>query len=101
MYPSYIRTPIHDDPSLQGISLEGLIPAEDIEDAARTLTRAALDRPLRGFRRLGARTRLRTPRGLEQTVGLRPTADRTRLRRCPDLAAREIPEAEPREVHQP
>ena len=49
VYPGYIRTPIHEDSSLEGISLEGLIPAEELQDAARTLARAALDRPTRNL----------------------------------------------------
>jgi len=42
VYPGYIRTPIHDAPAAKGLSLEGIVPAERLEDAARTLARAAL-----------------------------------------------------------
>jgi NAD(P)-dependent dehydrogenase (short-subunit alcohol dehydrogenase family) len=42
VYPGYIRTPIHDAAATQGLSLDGVIPAERVEDAARTLVRAAL-----------------------------------------------------------
>ena len=42
VYPGYIRTPIHDAAAEQGISLEGLVPAEPLEHAARALVRAAL-----------------------------------------------------------
>ncbi|HWF36833.1 MAG TPA: SDR family NAD(P)-dependent oxidoreductase [Solirubrobacteraceae bacterium] len=47
VYPGYIRTPIHEAAAAKGLSLEGAVPAESIEDAARTLTRAALDSPKR------------------------------------------------------
>jgi NAD(P)-dependent dehydrogenase (short-subunit alcohol dehydrogenase family) len=42
VYPGYIRTPIHEAAAQQGISLEGLVPAEPVSAAARTLVRAAL-----------------------------------------------------------
>jgi NAD(P)-dependent dehydrogenase (short-subunit alcohol dehydrogenase family) len=47
VYPGYIRTPIHAAAAQQGITLEGAVPAERVEDAARTLARAALDAPAR------------------------------------------------------
>jgi len=47
VYPGYIRTPIHLASQQQGIALEGMVPAERVEDAARTLVRAALDAPVR------------------------------------------------------
>jgi NAD(P)-dependent dehydrogenase (short-subunit alcohol dehydrogenase family) len=47
VYPGYIRTPIHDAAAAKGLSLEGAVPAESLEDAAKTLTRAALDSPKR------------------------------------------------------
>jgi NAD(P)-dependent dehydrogenase (short-subunit alcohol dehydrogenase family) len=47
VYPGYIRTPIHDAAAAKGLTLEGSVPAERLEDAARTLTRAALDAPKR------------------------------------------------------
>lgn len=47
VYPGYIRTPIHEAAAAKGLSLEGAVPAESVEDAARTLTRAALDTPKR------------------------------------------------------
>lgn len=47
VYPGYIRTPIHDASQRQGVALEGMVPAERIEDGARTLARAALDAPVR------------------------------------------------------
>jgi len=47
VYPGYIRTPIHEAAAAKGLSLEGTVPAESLEDAARTLTRAALDSPKR------------------------------------------------------
>jgi NAD(P)-dependent dehydrogenase (short-subunit alcohol dehydrogenase family) len=47
VYPGYIRTPIHDSARALGVGLEGAVPAERLEDAARTLARAALGRPVR------------------------------------------------------
>jgi NAD(P)-dependent dehydrogenase (short-subunit alcohol dehydrogenase family) len=42
VYPGYIRTPIHEAAAEQGLALEGLVPAEPVAAAAKTLTRAAL-----------------------------------------------------------
>jgi NAD(P)-dependent dehydrogenase (short-subunit alcohol dehydrogenase family) len=47
VYPGYIRTPIHDSAKAHGVPLEGAVPAERLEDAARTLARAALGPPAR------------------------------------------------------
>ena len=47
VYPGYIRTPIHDASNAEGIGLEGMVPAEPLEQAAATLVRAALGRPVR------------------------------------------------------
>jgi NAD(P)-dependent dehydrogenase (short-subunit alcohol dehydrogenase family) len=47
VYPGYIRTPIHKESEDAGFSLEGVVPAEKVEDAARTLARAALGKPAR------------------------------------------------------
>ena len=47
VYPGYIRTGIHDAARTSGVALEGAVPAERVEDAARALTRAALGRPAR------------------------------------------------------
>jgi len=47
VYPAYIRTPIHATSQAAGIELEGTLPTERVEDAARTLARAALGRPAR------------------------------------------------------
>ena len=47
VYPGYIRTAIHASSQAVGLALEGAIPAESVEDAARTLVRAALGRPAR------------------------------------------------------
>ena len=47
IYPGYIRTPIHDESRAAGIGLEGRVPAERVEDAARTIARAALGPPAR------------------------------------------------------
>lgn len=47
VYPGYIRTAIHRDAHDGGVPLEGMVPAESVADAARTLTRAALGPPRR------------------------------------------------------
>ena len=47
VYPGYIRTPIHDAAAARGLSLEGMVPAEEVANAAATLVRAALDEPAR------------------------------------------------------
>jgi len=47
VYPGYIRTGIHDSAKASGVGLEGAVPAERVENAARTLARAALGRPVR------------------------------------------------------
>ncbi|HWF24780.1 MAG TPA: SDR family NAD(P)-dependent oxidoreductase [Solirubrobacteraceae bacterium] len=58
VYPGYIRTPIHEAAAAKGLALEGSVPAESLEDAAQTLTRAALDSPKRDLAttRVGAIT---------------------------------------------
>ena len=47
VYPVYILTKIHEASVERGVALEGSVPAEAVEDAARTLTRAALGPPAR------------------------------------------------------
>ena len=47
VYPGYVRTPIHEVARRRGVALEGLVPVESIDAAARTLVRAALGRPAR------------------------------------------------------
>ena len=47
VYPGYIRTGIHDASKASGVGLEGAIPAERVEHAAKALARAALGRPVR------------------------------------------------------
>ena len=47
VYPGYIRTGIHDAARASGVGLDGAVPAERLENAARTLARAALGRPVR------------------------------------------------------
>jgi NAD(P)-dependent dehydrogenase (short-subunit alcohol dehydrogenase family) len=79
VYPGYIRTPIHDAAAQKGLSLEGAVPAEELEDAARTLVRAAVGRPTRDLattRRgtLGYALLRIAPRGLvDRIVGRRAT----------------------------
>jgi len=47
VYPGYIRTPIHQSARDSGVALEGTVPTERLDDAARTLARAALGAPAR------------------------------------------------------
>ena len=48
VYPGYVRTPIHEAAAEKGVRLEGIVPAEPLEAAAKTLVRAALsERPFR------------------------------------------------------
>jgi NAD(P)-dependent dehydrogenase (short-subunit alcohol dehydrogenase family) len=47
VYPGYIRTGIHAASKQSGVGLEGAVPAEPVEAAARTLARAAFGRPVR------------------------------------------------------
>jgi NAD(P)-dependent dehydrogenase (short-subunit alcohol dehydrogenase family) len=47
VYPGYIRTRIHERSAAAGVPLEGAVPVERVEDAARALTRAALGAPIR------------------------------------------------------
>jgi NAD(P)-dependent dehydrogenase (short-subunit alcohol dehydrogenase family) len=47
VYPGYIRTRIHEQSVAAGVPLEGAVPVERVEDAARTLVRAALGPPAR------------------------------------------------------
>lgn len=47
VYPGYIRTPIHRAGEAVGLTLEGAVPVERIEDAARVLARTALGPPVR------------------------------------------------------
>ena len=42
MYPGYIRTPIHDSAAEVGLTLEGVVPVERLDSAARALVRASL-----------------------------------------------------------
>ncbi len=44
VYPGYVRTPIHRHAARDGISLEGIVPAEHLDDVVGTLTRAVLGR---------------------------------------------------------
>jgi NAD(P)-dependent dehydrogenase (short-subunit alcohol dehydrogenase family) len=47
VYPGYIRTGIHAASKDSGVGLEGAVPPERVEDAAHSLVRAALGRPVR------------------------------------------------------
>lgn len=44
VYPGYVRTPIHDGPAAQGVSLEGAVPAEPVEYTVRAIVRACVTR---------------------------------------------------------
>ncbi len=80
VYPGYIRTAIHDAARQLGIGLEGVVPAERLSDAARTLVRAALGPPARDLATtragaVGYFLARRLPRGLIDRAG------RARMRR--------------------
>jgi NAD(P)-dependent dehydrogenase (short-subunit alcohol dehydrogenase family) len=47
VYPGYIKTPIHEPSEADGFGLDGVVPEEPLSNAAATVTRAALGRPLR------------------------------------------------------
>lgn len=47
VYPGYLRTSIHAASHDAGFALEGIVPAEKLEQAARTIARGALGRPVR------------------------------------------------------
>lgn len=48
IYPGYIRTAIHDASKEKGMGLEGAVPAETVEDAAKAFARAAMShKPVR------------------------------------------------------
>ena len=47
VYPGYIKTPIHDESAADGFGLDGIVPEESIDDAAKAMVRAVLGRPVR------------------------------------------------------
>ena len=49
VYPGYIKTPIHAASEADGFALDGVVPEERLSDAAGTLARAALGRPVRAI----------------------------------------------------
>lgn len=93
--PGYVRTPIHDRTEEGGVSLEGLVWSDSLDQAAAAIARACLDRPRQIA--TGARTGLglalarHFPRATDAVVGWRvrralaagPIAIRASL---PDLA---------------
>jgi NAD(P)-dependent dehydrogenase (short-subunit alcohol dehydrogenase family) len=92
VYPGYLRTPIHRAGEALGLTLEGAVPVEKVEDAARVLTRAALGPPVRdlattrrgGFqyalvRRLPRRLMDRLVRGHLRRLALKGHFDRSEL----------------------
>jgi len=84
VYPGYIRTPIHDASRQAGIALEGAVPAEPVEAAARTLVRAALGPPARDL----ATTRAGTIQYALARRSPRRLVDRLTLGRFKALAKR-------------
>jgi NAD(P)-dependent dehydrogenase (short-subunit alcohol dehydrogenase family) len=40
-YPGYVKTPIHDESNEFGVTLEGMVPEESLDDCARALATAA------------------------------------------------------------
>ena len=84
VYPGYIRTPIHDASKQAGIALEGAVPAESLEHAARTLVRAALGPPVRDL----ATTRAGTIQYALARRSPRRLLDRITLERFKALAKR-------------
>jgi NAD(P)-dependent dehydrogenase (short-subunit alcohol dehydrogenase family) len=94
VYPGYVRTPIHDQSASDGFALEGIVPEERLDDAARAVARAALGPPVRDLattRRggLGYAGLRAVPRGLKDRATLavlrrhakRGRFDRSRLAR--------------------
>ena len=47
VYPGYIKTPIHEESSADGFALDGIVPEESLDDAASTMVRAIMGRPVR------------------------------------------------------
>jgi NAD(P)-dependent dehydrogenase (short-subunit alcohol dehydrogenase family) len=45
VYPGYVRTAIHEGPAAQGVTLEGVVNADGVEQAAAALMRACSHRP--------------------------------------------------------
>ncbi len=43
--PGYVRTPIHDESKAQGVSLEGVVPADDMSDVVEAYRQALRTRP--------------------------------------------------------
>jgi NAD(P)-dependent dehydrogenase (short-subunit alcohol dehydrogenase family) len=76
VYPGYVRTPIHDASAEQGISLDGMVPEEDLAEVARTLARAVLGAPVRDL----ATTRLGTAQYTALRAVPRRVVDRLVLR---------------------
>ena len=76
VYPGYIKTPIHDASNEDGFALDGLVPEESLDSAARTVARAALGRPVRDLATtrqgaVGYALARRAPRRLMDALTLR------------------------------
>jgi NAD(P)-dependent dehydrogenase (short-subunit alcohol dehydrogenase family) len=83
VYPGYVRTPIHEAAAAQGVSLEGMVPAETLAEAAGTVVRAVLGEPVRDL----ATTRRGAVGYAALRLAPRPLVDRL-LRRRLRAAAR-------------
>ena len=90
VYPGYIKTKIHEASESDGFALDGVVPEEKLEDAAKVMVRAALaDRAVRDIattRRGGVQYAFlrRVPRGAVDrvtTAYLRQVAKRGRFER--------------------
>ena len=84
VYPGYVRTPIHDASQQAGIALEGAVPSEPLDAAARALVRAALGPPVRDL----ATTRAGTIQYALARRAPRRLLDRLTLDRFRSLARR-------------
>jgi NAD(P)-dependent dehydrogenase (short-subunit alcohol dehydrogenase family) len=68
VYPGFIKTAIHDSSKAMGFGLDGAVPEEPLAAAAKTLARAALDKPVRDL--------ATTPRGTVQYAAARLSSRR-------------------------
>lgn len=80
VYPGYVDTAIHERSRAAGVSLDGLVPAEEVRDTVRAVLRAAAARrPPRdvastGLGQAGLRVSRHMPRAVERLVGLQVAA---------------------------
>lgn len=75
VYPGYIRTSIHDGPAAKGTSLEGVVPADSLEQGAASIVRACVrrEREISTSRRtsIGLKLARHFPRLAETAVSFR------------------------------